>query len=168
VAIIVGDEIVAQAPTGTARVLAPHAPTGALLVAPTGDRAVGVYADRDQGADQGADALYAFRIDGTGVRRKLMRSADPIAWSADGAWLLVQQQREACLVRAVGGEYKCWNRYQAAAIAPDGQHALLTKPGDKGRFDLYRVELSGASRSKPVKIESDVDGPAAWASPHAR
>lgn len=156
--VITGDLIVAQPATGAARTVAPHAPTGTLSVSPTGERAVGVYAG--EGDDD--RALYTFRLDGAAVKRKLMREAEPIAWSADGAWLLVQQEREACLVRTVGGEYKCWSRYQAAAIAPAGDYALLIKPRDDAGFDLYRAELEGASAKRPVLLETDIDGPAAW------
>lgn len=157
--VIAGEAIVAQGATGAARTLAPHAPTGTLSVSPTGDRAVGVY-----GADGDDDEprLQTFLLDGTAVRRTLMRHAEPIAWSTNGRWLLVQQGREACLIRAVGGQYKCWNRYQAVAISPAGDYALLVKPSSDGRFDLYRAELAGAGTKRPVQLESDVDGPAAW------
>ncbi|HUH04945.1 MAG TPA: hypothetical protein VML75_23265 [Kofleriaceae bacterium] len=157
--VITGDAIVAQASTGSARMLAPHAPTGTLSVSPTGDRAVGIYA---AGSGDDEPALHTFLLDGNAARRKLMSHAEPIAWSANGAWLLVQRGRDACLIRTVGGQYKCWDRYQAIAIAPAGDYALLVRPSSDGRFDLFRAELAGAGAARPVQLETDIDGPAAW------
>jgi hypothetical protein len=121
--------------------VAPEAPLRGLLPSPDGARAVGVYADVPQvGAPGGAakspppELLMGFALDGIGARRKGIRAGVPLEWSHDGQWVLVQDGGSACIMRALGGQYKCWRGYTAASIAPDGKYALvlgaprLTKP----------------------------------------
>ncbi len=140
------------------REVAPNSPTGAWLPAPDGSRAVGVWTGGKH------PEMFTFRLDGHAVRRKLLHDGVPVAWSADSKWVLAQRNKRACIVRAVGGEYKCWRRYRARAIAPDGSFALVERDGDeKGTFDLYRAQLDGAEIARPVLLERGVNGAAAWA-----
>jgi len=136
------------------RLLAPHRPEHGLLASPDGQRAVGVYA---QGK---VKTLEIFRLDGKAARRTLLRDAEPIAWSADSRWLLVQQGKKACIASALGGQYKCWRRYQASAIAADGSYAILARPAERN-YALYRAELTGARARRPKLIADRVSAPAA-------
>lgn len=143
--------------TDELRQLAEHAPPAHLLVAPDGTRAVGVYGTGDDAA------IYTFRLDGTGVRRKLSRDAVPLAWSADSQWILAQQGSRACIVRAVGGQYKCWKRYRALALAPDGSWALVARDRDDSDLvDLYRAELAGPDADRPTPVVEGARPAAAW------
>lgn len=146
--------------------LAPHRPSGALVIGPRGYRAVGMYPALPGHKSPG---IYVFRLDGKGVRRRLLAGATPLAWSRDGRWLAAQSERlGACLVRATGGEYKCWKRHQALALAPDGSYLLLSKRrsdedvAENARFDLYRGERDGVRPSPPKLVERGISGPAAW------
>jgi hypothetical protein len=71
------------------------------------------------------ELLYGFALDGTAARRKSIREGKVVQWSADGVWALVQDGSKACVMRVVGGEYKCWKGYTAVALSPDGASALL-------------------------------------------
>jgi hypothetical protein len=119
------------------RVLAPHVPLDHLSVSPDGGRAVGRYPDGD------GDALFGFRLDGRAARRKLI-TGTPVAWSADSIWLAVDGEDTACVLRAVGGEYKCWDHYRALAVSKDGGLALLAGGGD-----VYLVPTTGVRADKP-------------------
>jgi hypothetical protein len=130
--------------------VAPHVPTGVLSIAPDGQRAVGRYHD-----GQGSDSLFGFRLDGQAARRKLGPGA-PIAWSADSVWLAIFDQDIACAVRAVGGEYKCWNKYRPLAIDHDGSWLLIAKPfkGRARKLDLFLAQIAGPHSEKPLKLLS--------------
>jgi hypothetical protein len=107
--------------------LAPQAPRRHFSVSPDGTRAFGVYSAtiRSGKSQADADVLFGFALDGTAARRKAIRDGVPLAWSFDSRWVLVQNQNAACIMRAVGGQYKCWRGYTAASISPDGQFALV-------------------------------------------
>ena len=134
--------------------LATHHPNKDLLVSPDGRRAAGVYTEAT------GDATYGFRLDGKGARRRLFGNARPIAWSANSQWLVVQSDEAACGLRATGGEYKCWDGYQAVALSADGSEVYLSKESD-GVEDLYRTPMTGTRPVSPQKIWSKTDGPAA-------
>jgi hypothetical protein len=144
-----GDRLVTEV-DGTLRsapgsaVVAPHAPLDRLSVSPDGARAVGRYQDGD------ADSLFGFRLDGRGARRKLI-SGVPVAWSADSVWLAVDTEEAACVLRAVGGEYKCWDDYRSLAVDAGGTHALLAVPGERS-IDVYLVRIAGVRPDKPSRI----------------
>lgn len=131
------------------RVVAPHAPLDRLSVSPDGARAVGRYQDGD------GDALFGFRLDGRAARRKLI-TGTPVAWSADSAWLAVDGEEAACVLRAVGGEYKCWDQFRALAVSADGSLALLGRPPESGTgADVYLVPVTGVRPEKPrLLVES--------------
>lgn len=138
--------------------LAPHRPLRAFLPAPNGKRAVGVYPFED------TRTLETFRLDGKAARRTLMRDAEAVAWSANSEWLLVEQKNQACIVRAVGGEYKCWRGFTGAAISPEGNFAVLAKPTDPSTpqtYDLYRAELAGAHKTRPKLLTEKATAPTA-------
>jgi hypothetical protein len=164
------------------RLLSPHPPGSAFLPSPDGRRAVALYDDggRDDDDDEGDDddddddrasaptaaarphTIYGFRLDGKAARRKLMRG-EPVRWSQNSQWLLVQGRRRACLVRGVGGQYKCWDRYRAVSLSPSGEFALLARPsGDGAGLDLYHARLAGARPEAPRRIRAGVTGPAIW------
>jgi len=108
--------------------VAPQPPLRSFLVSPSGAHAVGVYADEVYETvhkKKPAEVLEVFPLDGTGARRKAIQAGLPLEWSQDGAWVLVQDGKSACIMLAVGGQYKCWKGYTAAAIAPDGKYALV-------------------------------------------
>jgi hypothetical protein len=151
--------------------LAREPPHSHLLVAPSGKRAVGVYVEDERNAS----ALYTFRLDGKGVRRRLMKNAVPVAWSRDSRWLLVQAGKSACVISATGGQYKCWSRYQSVGIAPDGSQVLLVKEGEKdkdssrrgkgaspGDFSLYRGRRDGVKPESPTLVRSQVHPAGVW------
>ncbi|HLU66620.1 MAG TPA: hypothetical protein VKZ63_10110 [Kofleriaceae bacterium] len=129
--------------------VAPHAPLGDLSVAPDGRRAVGRYPDGE------GEALYGFRLDGHGARRRLIVGA-PIGWSADSAWLLVASGEAACELRAVGGEYKCWDDYRPLALAADGGQVLLARDAEAGGLDVYLAATSGVRPEKPHRLLESV------------
>jgi hypothetical protein len=147
--------------SGTERaLLAPHRPSGALSIGPHGKRAVGVYPPLSNHKSPG---LYVFRLDGKGVRRRLLPDAEPVGWSRDDRWLGVQNGKSACLVRALGGQYKCWKRFEALSLSPDGRYLLLGKPSDNdGRVDLYRGERDGVRPAAPRLMQRAVTGAAVW------
>ncbi|HWO27017.1 MAG TPA: hypothetical protein VNO30_50150 [Kofleriaceae bacterium] len=112
--------------------VAPEAPLRGFLPSPDGARAVGVYTDVPLAGTPGATAkakpaelLMSFALDGVGARRKVIRSGVAVEWSHDSQWVLVQDGGSACIMRAVGGQYKCWRGFTAASIAPSGAYALL-------------------------------------------
>jgi hypothetical protein len=115
--------------------VAPEAPLRGLLPSPDGARAVGVYAVPPSSGGAGAAAppraveiLMTFALDGVGARRKGIRGGVPVEWSADSQWVLVQSGGSACLMRALGGQYKCWRGYTAVSVSPDGAYALVLGP----------------------------------------
>lgn len=63
----------------------------------------------------------------------------------------------ACAVRAVGGEVKCWDRYDGLSFSPDSTQVLLARDGA-----VYVAELAGVRARPPRKLLDRVDGPALW------
>lgn len=119
-------------PTKKTRV-APEAPARLFLPSHDGTRAAGIYSDfvREGRQQKPADMLMTFALDGAGARRKGIRNGVPLDWSHDNQWVLVQDGGKACLMRAGGGQYKCWKGYTAVSLAPDGSYALVLGPRDK-------------------------------------
>lgn len=106
----------------------PQAPLRHLLVSPDGTRGVGVYKANlfeTPRTTKPGEALHVFALDGSGARRKVIQNGVPLEWSHDSKWLLVQDGASACVMAAVGGQYKCWKGYTAAAISGDGKYALV-------------------------------------------
>lgn len=145
---------------GNRTLLAPHAPASTLLVSPNGEQAAGVYPPLRQADSPG---LYVFRLDGKGIRRRMLPEAEPIVWSLNERWLLAQSEAEgACIVRAVGGQYKCWERYDAVTLSPGGTHVLLSKASADSGVDLYVGQLAGVRPERPTLVQRAIPGPTAW------
>jgi hypothetical protein len=128
--------------------MAPHAPATGLSIAPDGQRAVGRYSDGN-----GGEALYGFRLDGEAARRKLVPGR-PVAWSADSDWLAVDGENTGCALRAVGGEFKCFDKFRAGARDSDGAWRRLAKPprAKAKRFDLFLGRIGGPRVEKPLPL----------------
>jgi hypothetical protein len=143
-----------SAPPGTpkqATKVVPEPPLRGFLPSPDGKRGLGVYADEvftDAHHKQPADVLMTFQLDGQAARRKTIQTGVPVEWSHDSEWALVQDGASACLVKAAGGEYKCWKGYTAASIADGGKFALLLGNRD------------GSKKQTPAKApeREDADG----------
>jgi hypothetical protein len=119
---------------GQAKKVAPEAPKRGFSPSPDATHALGVYADEiytDAHHKKPADMLEVFALDGKGARRKSVKSGIPVEWSHDSQWVLLQDGSSACIVHALGGEYKCWRGFTPASIAPDGKFALVLYTRDK-------------------------------------
>ena len=126
--------------------VAPDAPLRDFLPSPDGSHAFGVYAGEvytDAHHKKPADVLHTFQLDGQGARRKTVAGGVPVEWSHDSQWALLQDGANACLVRAGGGEYKCWRGYTAASLASDGKYALVLGNRD------------GSKKQAPAKKDKD-------------
>ena len=152
---------------GERTLLAPETPSGAMLVSPDGSRAMGVFTEGDStDSDSQKTALYVFRLDGKGVKRRLLEGAVPLGWSRDSKWAMAQAGNRACMFKATGGQYKCWRGYRAIALAPDGSYLIMTKAIDDkpdsepDRYDLYRGRREGVRPGSPKIITGRVTGPA--------
>lgn len=149
---------------GPAERVAPQAPLRGLSVSPTGARALGVYTGTSRRGKQvtSQELLFGFALDGKAARRKAIAGGQVKAWSADGAWALVQDGAAACIMAAAGGQYKCWKGFRGEALSADGRFALLV--GDRGedaqaegkaRGGKANVEATTAKASKDAKAGKD-------------
>ena len=132
--------------------LAPEAPLRGFLPSPDGARALGVYADEiyvDAHHKKPAEVLQNFALDGDGARRKVIKDGVPLEWSHDAQWALVQDGASACLLKASGGEYKCWKGYTAASVAPDGKWILVL--GNRDAKAAAKVKPKVAPKAKPIE-----------------
>lgn len=114
--------------------VAPTAPIRSFLPSPDGKYATGVYLEsiynnRTKGPP--VETLTTFALDGEGVHRLGIRNGVPLDWSHDGSYVLVQEGAKACLMRAGGGQYKCWKGFTAVSLAPDGSYALVLGARDQ-------------------------------------
>lgn len=108
--------------------LAPDPPVRGFLASPDGERAIGVYADQvfsDVRHTRPAELLMTLALDGHGARRKAFRDGIAVEWSHDSQWVLVQDGASACIMRASGGQYKCWRGFTAASLSSDGRWGLV-------------------------------------------
>lgn len=151
--------------------VAPEPPLRAFVPSHDGARAVAVYPSfvHEGRQQRPADALMSFALDGEAARRKTIRGGIPLEWSHDNQWVLVQEGPAACLMRANGGQYKCWKGFTAVSIAPDGSYALVlgsrdgkSAPAPNGPLALYRARLDGVYDAPPQLVVRIVDGPAVW------
>jgi hypothetical protein len=124
-------------------------PLRSFLPSPDGARAVAVYSDQvfaDLHHKRAADVLMTLQLDGQGARRKAIRDGVPVEWSHDGDWLLIQDGASTCVMRASGGQYKCWRGLTAASLSSDGRWALALGNRDGSR--------SSAKPRKPARPAS--------------
>jgi hypothetical protein len=132
---------------GRKQLLAPESPLRNLSIGPEGARGVGTYAGEVHGegkTTKPAELLFGFALDGTAARRKAIKDGVPLAWSRDGEWVLVQDGGNACIMRAIGGQYKCWRGYTAASISADGKWALVL-----GNRDGSKTQAQAKAKAKP-------------------
>jgi hypothetical protein len=149
--------------------VAPQAPLRGFLSDAAGTRAVGVYTDVIHDSvhtTKPAELLMTIALDGGGARRKTIKSGVAAEWSHDNQWLLMQDRGSACIVHATGGQYKCWNGYTGASIAPDGKWALILGSRDKAapkktekkkRADKKKAPDAEPSDEAENKAEGDDD-----------
>jgi hypothetical protein len=107
--------------------VAPDPPLRGFLPSPDGERAIGVFADQmftDVRHTKAAELLMTLQLDNHGARRKAIRDGVAVEWSHDAQWVLVQDGGSACIMRASGGQYKCWRGYTAASLSSDGRWGL--------------------------------------------
>jgi hypothetical protein len=112
------------------------APLRSFLPSPDGERAIAVYSDQvfaDLHHKRPAEVLMTLQLDGQGARRKAIRDGVPVEWSHDGDWLLLQDGASTCIMRASGGQYKCWRGLTAASLSSDGRWALALGNRDGSR-----------------------------------
>ena len=129
--------------------VAPDAPLRGFLPSPDGDRALGVYADQvfsDVHHTRPAEVLMTVQLDGQGARRKAIRDGVAVEWSHDAQWILIQDGASACIMRASGGQYKCWKGYTAASISSDGHYGLVL-----GNRDGSKKQVPAKAAAPPPK-----------------
>ena len=63
----------------------------------------------------------------------------------------------ACAAKAVGGEEKCWNGYQAIAFSPDVSRVLIERDGT-----FYVGAINGVKAERPKKVVEGADPGATW------
>jgi hypothetical protein len=111
-------------------------PLRGFLASPDGSHAIGIYADEiyaDVKHTRPAEVLMTVQLDGQGARRKTIRDGVAVEWSHDSQWVLVQDGGSSCVMRASGGQYKCWRGYTAASLSSDGRWALMLGNRDGSR-----------------------------------
>jgi hypothetical protein len=116
-------------------------PLGGFLASPDGEHAVAVYEDQvfaDARHTRTAEVLMTVQLDGQGARRKTIQDGVAVEWSHDSQWVLVQDGARACIMRAGGGQYKCWRGYTAASLSSDGRWALVLGNRDGSRKQTPR------------------------------
>ena len=149
--------------------LAPNAPLRGFLASPDGERAVGVYSDQifaDVRHLQPADVLMTVQLDGQGARRKAIRDGVAVEWSHDSQWVLVQDGGSACIMRASGGQYKCWKGFTAASLSSDGRWGLVlgNRDGSRGSARAAakapaKPAAKPAAKAKPAPAAAPTAGP---------
>jgi hypothetical protein len=135
--------------------VAADAPLRGFLASPDGKRAIGVYADQvyaDVRHTKAAEVLMMLSLDSQGARRKAIRDGVAVAWSHDSQWVLVQDGGSACIMRASGGQYKCWRGFTAASLSSDGRWglALGNRDGSKNQTSAKPTSKSRA-KSRAAK-----------------
>jgi hypothetical protein len=93
-----------------------------------------------------AEVLMTLQLDSLGARRKAIRDGVALEWSHDAHWVLVQDGASACIMRANGGQYKCWKGYTATSISSDGRWGLAL-----GNRDGSRRQVPARSAARPAR-----------------
>jgi hypothetical protein len=146
--------------------LSPEAPLRAFLTSPNGKLATGVYMESmydGRVKKSPVETLVTFVLDGQGARRKGIRNGVPIDWSHDNEYVLVQDGAAACLMRAGGGQYKCWKGYTAVSLASDASYALVLGNRDGSRTQPKTPAKPPAKKPAPTPTDDEPDsgGPVA-------
>ncbi|MCP4445747.1 MAG: hypothetical protein GY811_10460 [Myxococcales bacterium] len=136
--------------------LAPHRPDRSMATTANGKRAIGAFSEED------IDVVYAFRLDGKGVKRTLMQAARVVSISAGSEWASLQQEVDACGVRIAGGQYMCWRRYEAMDISSKAKSLLLSRAGEKTGHDLFLGSIRGTSARTPTPLVQSIERAAAF------
>lgn len=144
--------------------IAPDAPLRGFLPSPDGTRGLGVYADQvfsDPHRTQPAEVLMTVQLDGQGAKRKAIRDGVAVEWSRDAQWILLQDGASACIMRATGGQYKCWKGFTAAAISSDGHWGLVlgNRDGSKKQAPSKPTTSKPARPAEPAKAWDKIDEP---------
>ncbi len=153
--------------------VSPDPPLRGFLASPDGARAIGVYADQvytDVRHTGPAEVLMTFALDGHGARRKAIRDGIAVEWSHDAQWVLVQDGASACIMRASGGQYKCWRGYTAASLSSDGRWglALGNRDGSKKQVPPKAAAKPPAGKSSASTKAAKPAGPAKPAPPDGK
>lgn len=138
--------------------VAPEPPVRGLAPSPDGTHALGIYKGEvfeNAKSKKPGEILMVFALDGEAARRKAIQGGVPIEWSHDSKWVLLQDGASACVMLAVGGQYKCWKGYTAAAIAPDGKYALLLGNRKTEEDNDKKSKKSKKDKSKKKKKEPE-------------
>ncbi|HEU4726831.1 MAG TPA: hypothetical protein VFT22_03050 [Kofleriaceae bacterium] len=134
--------------------VAPDPPLRGFLPSPDGEHAIATYADRvysDVHHTQSAEVLMTVQLDNRGARRKAIAKGVAVEWSHDGQWVLVQDGGSACIMRASGGQYKCWRGYTAASLSGDGRWGLVLGNRDGSRKQTpAKLARSAAKPARPT------------------
>lgn len=144
--------------------VAPDVPLRGFLASPDGERAIGVYADQvyaDVRHTRPAEVLMTLSLDNLGARRKAIRDGVAVEWSHDSQWVLVQDGASTCIMRASGGQYKCWRGYTAASLSSDGRWglALGNRDGSKKQTPAKPAAKAPATKAPAAKAPT-AKGPA--------
>jgi hypothetical protein len=150
-------------------------PLRGFLASPDGSRAIAVYPDQvfaDLHHKRSAEVLMTIQLDGQGARRKAIRDGVAVEWSHDARWLLIQDGASTCIMRASGGQYKCWRGLTAASLSADGRWALAlgnrdgsrqaaarSGKSDKSDKSAARSQPAAAARPQPAPHDAEPPGP---------
>ena len=156
-----------KAPPGNPKTkarVALDAPLRGFLASPDGTRAIGVYSDQiysDVRHTKLAEVLMTLALDGHGARRKAIRDGVAVEWSHDSQWVLVQDGGSACIMRANGGQYKCWRGFTAASLSSDGRWglALGNRDGSKKQTPAAKPAAKSATKAPAAKPVSTSPAP---------
>lgn len=145
--------------------VAPEAPLRSFLPSPDGTRGLGVFLDKVYTSvkdTKPAELLMGFALDGQATRRKAIKGGVPIQWSHDSRWVLVQDGGSACIMMAMGGQYKCWRGYTGASVAADGRWGLVLGNRDGSKQGASKGAPKAQGKAPPA---SKAKGPAKGAEP---
>ena len=102
------------------------------------------------------------KLDNQGARRKAIRDGVAVEWSHDSQWVLVQDGGSACIMRASGGQYKCWRGFTAASLSSDGRWglALGNRDGSKKQTPpkpAAKPPGKPPAAAKPTPVQPDAE-----------
>lgn len=140
--------------------VAGFAPTSHLVISPNGKRAVGTFETGDDDKDK-TITVFGFKLDGKAAQRQLASGGVATRWSRDSKWVVMQNGDRTCVVRAAGGEYKCWNGYTGLALSPDNKSFLLSQKNGS-HHKLFKATIAGARPAPPLEYKTVDSAAAVW------